>query len=198
MYAEVEAVAVCQPQQRSGHVRRENWAQFELGDPEIEAGALSELEASFGLKRGWNVDGAANVYFRSKGALAAVGQDVVQGHRFRHRRRARDACRKTCAARDLYAYCLLCLPTDLHPRVMPISPLLGPLIAKALDYDFAGKVSFHREVARDLGRLRIVLDKPARERSPAEKSLVLRYAGTASVLRERPNTAKSGPYHRTI
>ncbi len=55
----------------------ENWAQFALRDPESEAAALSELEASFGLKRGWNVDAAANVYFRCKAALAVVGQDVL-------------------------------------------------------------------------------------------------------------------------
>ncbi len=117
------------------------------------------------------------------GALAAVGQDVLHHHRFRHRRWARDACRKTCAARDLYAYCLLCLPTDLHPRVMPISRLLGGLIAKALDYPFACTASFHREVVRDLRRLRTALDKPGRQHSSAGKSFVLRYAGTVAVLR---------------
>jgi hypothetical protein len=131
------------------------------------------------------VDGAANVYFRGKGALAAVGQDLVQHHRFRHRRWTPDACHKACVARDLYAYCLLFLPTDLHPRVMPVSRLLGPLIAKALDYAFAAKPSFHREVTRDLGRLRTVLDKPARERLRAEKSFVARYAGVAMVIRPR-------------
>ncbi len=191
-------MAVYQPQRRSRRVRRENWAQFELRDPEIEAVALSELEASFGLKRGWNVDGAANVYFRGKATLAAVGQDVLHNHRFLHRRWAHDECSKTCAARDLYVFCLLCLPTDIHPRAMPILRLLGPLIAKALDYPFARAVSFHREVARDLSRLRAVLAKPAGERSPAEKSFVLRYAGTAPVLLARLNAGKSGPYHRTI
>ena len=187
------------PQRRSKRIVGENWAQFELRDPETEAAALSELEASAGLKRGWNVDGAANVYFRVKGALAAVGQDLVQHHRFRHRRWARDACRKTCVARDLYAYCLLCLPTDLHPRVMPVSRLLGPLIARALEFDFAGTLSFHREVTRDLSRLRTVLGKPARERSLAEKSLVARYAGIATVLRPRHRMPIGlDPYHRTI
>jgi hypothetical protein len=195
---EDEAVAVYQPQERSRRVRRENWAQFEFGDPESEAAVLRELEASFRLKRAWNEDGAANVYWRGKATLAAVGGVVLHNHRFLHRRWARDACRKACAAQDLYAFCLLCLPTDIHPRAMPISRLLGPLIAKALDYNFAGKVSFHREVARDMSRLRAVLEKPAVERSPAEKSFVLRYAGTASVLRARSNTGKSGPYHRTI
>ena len=55
-----------QPQQRLKPIRRENWTQFALGDPESEAAALSELEPSFGLKQGWHVDGAANVYFRAK------------------------------------------------------------------------------------------------------------------------------------
>ena len=86
-------MAVYQPQRRSRRVSGENWAQFELGDPEIEAAELSHLEASFGLKRGWNVDGAANVYLRSKATLAAVGQDVLHNHRFLHRRWAHDACR---------------------------------------------------------------------------------------------------------
>ena len=123
-----------EPQKNCKAADGKGWAQFSLRDPESEAAALSELEASFKLKRAWNVDGAANVYFRGKGALAAVGQDLLQLHHFRHRRWARDACRKTCAARDLYAYCLLCLPTDLHPRVMPISRVLGALIATAVDY----------------------------------------------------------------
>ena len=35
-----EAVAIYQPQQRSRRVRRENWAQFELRDPQTEAAAL--------------------------------------------------------------------------------------------------------------------------------------------------------------
>jgi len=183
-------MAVNQPQRRSRRIGGEDWAQFELQDPQTEAAALSKIEASFRLKRGWNVDGAGNVYLRGKGTLAAVGQDLVQYHRFRHRRWVGDACRKTCVARDLYAYCLLCLPTDLNPRVMPVSRLLGPLIAGALDFDFACTVSFHREVTRDLGRLRTVLDKPARERSLAEKSLVARYAGVATVLRPRRNTRK--------
>ena len=169
-----------------------------LRDAESETAALSELEASRGSSAAGTWIGAANVYFRSKGALAAVGQDVLQIHRFRHRRWARDACRKTCAARDLYAYCLLCLPTDLHPRVMPISSLLGALIATALDYPIARTASFHREVTRDLGRLRTVLDKQARERSWADKSLVLRYAGTAVVLSLSRTPASPGPHHRTI
>ena len=172
-------------QHLSTRVRREDWAQFALRDPETEAAALGELEASFVLKRGWNVDGAANVYLRGKAALWAVGQDVVACHRFRHRRWAHDACRKTCVARDLYAYCLLCLPLDLHPRVMPISPILGHLIAQVFDFDFAGSLSFHREVLRDLSRLRSVLTKSNRVRSPADKSLLLRYAGTAVVLRTK-------------
>jgi hypothetical protein len=172
-----------QLQRRSRRIRGENWTQFALGDPGTEAAALNELEASFELKRGWNVDGAANVYFRGKGTLWAVGQDVVACHRFRHRRWARDACRKTCVARDLYAFCLLCLPTDLHPRVMPISPILGHLIARVFEFDFAASASFHREVVRDLSRLRSVLNKPSRERLQADKSLVLRYVGTAVVLR---------------
>lgn len=167
-------MAVYQPERRSRRVRRENWAQFELRDPEIEAAALSEIEASFGLKRGWNVDGAANVYFRGKATLATVGQDVLHNHRFLHRRWAHDECSKTCAARNLYVFCLLCLPTDIHSRAMPISRLLGPLIAQALDYPFAHAVSFHREVARDLRRLRTVLEKPPGERAPAEKSFVIR------------------------
>lgn len=171
-----------EPKRCSRSVRRENWAQFELGDAEDEVATLSELEASRGLKRGWSVDGAANVYWRGKATLAAVGQDVVHNHRFRHRRRALDECSKMCAARDLYAYCVLCLPSDLHPRVMPISPLLGPLIAKALDYPFARSTSFHREVMRDLNRLRTVLKKAARERLPREKSLMLQYSGTVAVL----------------
>jgi len=191
-------VTLNEPKRRSKSIGEENWAQFMLRDAESETVALSELEASRGLKRGWNVEGAANVYFRSKGALAAVGQDVLQIHRFRHRRWARDACRKTCAARDLYAYCLLCLPTDLHPRVMPISSLLGAIIATALDYPIARTASFHREVTRDLSRLRTVLDKQARERSWADKSLVLRYAGTAVVLSRTRTPASPGPHHRTI
>ena len=182
-----------QSQRRCERTRKENWAQFELIDPEMEAAGLSELEASFRLKRGWNVDGAANVYFRGKSTLWAVGQDVIQYHRFRHRRWAGDACSKACAARDLYAFCLICLPTDLHPRTMPISRLLGPLIAEALDFIFASKMSFHREVTRDLGHLRIALNKPARDRSPADKSLLARYASTASVLRARPHPGPSGP-----
>jgi hypothetical protein len=186
------------PQRRSRRSSGENWDQFEFRDPQTEAAALSEIEASFRLKRGWNVDGAANVYFRTKATLAIVGQDVIQEHRFRHRRWARDGCRKACAARDLYAYCILCLPSDLHPRTMPVARLLGPLIAKALDYAFAGGTSFHREVTRDLGRLRVVLDKTARERLPAERSLVTRYAGTAVLFSLRRNAGKPGYYHRTI
>jgi len=170
-------------QRRSKRSGGENWAQFELRDPESEAATLSELEAYFGLKRGWNAVGAANVYFRSKATLATVGRDIVQYHRFRHRRWAPDACQKACVVRDLYSYCLLCLPTDLHPRVMPASRILGLLIVTALDYQFARTVSFHREVTRDLSRLRAVLDKPALERSLPERALVTRYPGTASVLR---------------
>ena len=162
---------------------RENWAQFELRDPETEAAVLAQLEASLHLGRGWNVDGAANVYLRGKGALWAVGQDVTSCHRFRHRRRAPEECRKTCAARDLYAYCLLCLPTDLNPRAMPISPILGRFIAQVFKYGFAQTKSFHRETMRDLTRLRTVLKKPLWERSPADKYLLLRYAGTVGVLR---------------
>ena len=176
-------MTVIQLQRRSRPVNGENWAQFALHDPETEADELIELEASFQLKRGWNVGGAAFVYLLGKAALAAVGQDVLSLHRFRHRRWERDACRKTCAARDLYAYCLLCLPPNINQRTMPISRLLVPLIARALDCKFARSASFHREVKRDLNRARAALDKPARERSPADKSLLLRYAGTSSVLR---------------
>jgi hypothetical protein len=165
-------MAINLPQRRSKRIGRENWAQLELRDPMTEAAALSEIEASFRLKRGWNVDGAANVYFRTKATLAIVGQDVIQEHRFRHRRWARDGCRKACAARDLYAYCLFCLPSDLHPRTMPAARLMGPLIAKALDYAFAGTPSFYREVTRDLGQLLIVLDKTALDRLPKEKSII--------------------------
>jgi hypothetical protein len=165
----------------------ENWAQFELRDPATEAAELSALEASFQLRRGWNADGAANVYFRGKSTLWAVGQDVVQCHRFRHRRWAGKACAKACVARDLYAFCLLCLPTDLNPRTMPIARLTGPLIAKALDFNFASTMSFHREVTRDLSHLRTTLAKPTRERSPVERSLVTRYAAMAAVLRARPH-----------
>jgi hypothetical protein len=81
---------------------------------------------------------------------------------------------------------------------MPVARLLGPLIAKALDYTFAGTPSFHREVKRDLGRLRKVLDKTARERLQAEKSLVARYAGTAVLFSLRRNAAVTESYHRTI
>ena len=82
---------------------------------------------------------------------------------------------------------------------MPVSRLLGPLIARALEFDFAGTLSFHREVTRDLSRLRTVLDKPARERSLAEKSLVARYAGIATVLRPRHRMPPGlDLYHRTI
>ena len=176
----------------------ENWAQFELRDPAAEATALSALEASFQLRRGWNADGAANVYFRGKSTLWAVGQDVAQYHRFRHRRWAGEACAKACLARDLYAFCLLCLPTDLHPRIMPIARLMGPLITKALDFNFASTMSFHREVTRDLSHLRTALKKPAQERSPAERSQMTRYAATASVLRARAPADQAGPYHRTI
>jgi hypothetical protein len=187
--AEVEVVI--NQHQLANRIGRENWAQFALRDPKTEAAALSDLEDSFRLKRGWNVDGAANVYLRSKAALAAVGQDLLQHHRFRHRRWARDDCAKTCAAHDLYAYCVLCLPIDLHPRVMPISRLLGPLIAKALDYPFARSPSFHREVVRDLSHLRKVSDKPQREHSPADKSLLLRYSGTAAVLMHKSSASQS-------
>lgn len=191
-------MAIDQHQRSSKRVSRENWAQFAPGDPESEAAALRELEASFGLKRGWNEDGAANVYFRGKSTLWAVGRDVLHTHRFLHRRRAPGACRKTCAARDLYAFCLLCLPADLHPRVMPIAPLLGPLIAQALDFPFARKPSFYREVTRDLARLRKLLAKPAREHLPVDKSFLRRYAATASVFRARQDAGSHGPYHRTI
>jgi hypothetical protein len=177
--------------------RRENWAQFALRDPEIEAATLAELEASLLLKRGWNADGAANVYMRSKGALWAVGQDVAGCHRFRHRRWAPQECGKTCLARDLYAYCVLCLPTDLHPRVMPISPILGRLIAQALCFDFAASPSFHREVTRDLCRLYSGLNRPLAERSQADKALLLRYAGTAGVLRANRKIGGADLYHRT-
>lgn len=168
----------------------ENWAQFELGDPETEAATLAQLEASLHLKRGWNADGAANVYMRSKAALWAVGQDVAGCHRFLHRRWAPEHCRKICLAHDLYAYCFLCLPTDLHPRVMPISAILGRLIAQALRFDFAASPSLHREVTRDLSRLYFVLDKPFAERSQADKALLLRYAGTAGVLRANRTTRR--------
>ncbi len=66
---------------------------------------------------------------------------------------------------------------------MPISPILGHLIARVFEFDFAASASFHREVVRDLSRLRSVLNKPSRERLQADKSLVLRYVGTAVVLR---------------
>ncbi len=177
---------------------RENWSQFELRDPETEAAALAQFEASLHLKRGWNVDGAANVYFRGKGALWAVGQDVVGCHRFRHRRWRSRECLKACVARDLYAYCLLCMPTDLHSRVMPISPILGRLIAQALDFDFVASPSFHREVTRDLSHLYRALDKPVCERLLAEKSLLLRYASTAGVLGANRKTGGPELYHRTI
>ena len=39
------------------------------------------------------------------------------------------------------------------------------------------------ETMRDLTRLRTVLKKPLWERSPADKYLLLRYAGTVGVLR---------------
>ncbi len=175
-------VGLNKPKRCSRSIGGEDWAQFALCDSESEVATLCDLEASRGLKRGWNVEGAANVYWRGKATLATVGQDVVEIHRFRHRRWELAGCSKACAAHDLYAYCVLCLPTDLHPRVMPISPLLGPLIAKAFDYPFACSPSFHREVMRDLSRLRTVLDKPTWERSRADKSVVLRYAGTAAVL----------------
>lgn len=177
--------------------RGENWAQFELGDPETEAATLAQLEASLHLKRGWNAEGAANVYMRSKGALWAVGQDVAGCHRFRHRRWAPQECVKTCLARDLYAYCVLCLPTDLHPRVMPISPILGRLVAQALCFDFAASTSFHREVTRDLCRLYSALNRSLAERSQADKALLLRYAGTAGVLRANRKIGGADLYHRT-
>jgi hypothetical protein len=188
-----------QPRRRSERTRKENWAQFELGDPETEAAELSDLEASLPLNRRWNVDGAANVYFRGKGTLWVVGQDVVSCHRFRHRRWAPEECGKICVARDLYAYCLLCLPTDLHPRVMPIWRILGRLVAQAVDYAFAESASFHREVTRDLSRLRTVLNKPpARGRLRPDKALLSRYAGTAAVLRANQKTGEPRAYHRTI
>ena len=83
--------------------QQRDWAQFEFRDPETEAVELGEiniLPPQARLERGC----AANVYWRGKATLAAVGQDVVHNHRFLHRRRAHDACRKTCAARDLYAF----------------------------------------------------------------------------------------------
>ncbi len=155
-------------------VARENWAQFALRVPETEAAALGQLEASLHLKRGWNVVGAANVFMLTKAAIWAVGQDVANYHRFKHRRWAPEHCGKICLAHDLYAYCFLCLPTDLHPRVMPISAILGRLIAQALRLDFAASLSFHREVTRDLSRLYSALHKPLAERSQADKVLLLR------------------------
>jgi len=169
--------------QRSRRIGGENWAQFDLADPETEAAELAEFESSLKLKRGWNAEGAINVYLRAKGALSTVGQDVASCHRFRHRRWAPNECRKSCLARDLYAYCLQCLPTDLHPRVLPTSRIQGLLIAKAVSYRFSETASFHREVVRDLSRLRIILSKPRLERSRAERSLLLRYAATTTVLR---------------
>lgn len=178
---------------------REDWSQFELSDPESEANALAQLEASLRLKRGWNVNGAANVYFRVKSTLSVVGQDFVAEHRFRHRRRVGNACAKTCAARDLYAYCLLCLPTDLHPRVMPISSILGHLVARAFEFEFCTSASFHREVMRDLRRLGALLDRPTSEHTSWDKSFVLRYAGSAAVLSANPERrARIRSRHRTI
>jgi hypothetical protein len=130
--------------------------------------------------------GAVNVFMRTKAALWAVGQDVASYHRFKHRRWAPEHCGKICLAHDLYAYCILCLPTDLHPRVMPISAIVGRLIAQALRFDFAASLSFHREVTRDLSRLYSALHKPLAERSQADKVLLLRYAATASVCRAKP------------
>jgi hypothetical protein len=134
---------------------------------------------------------------RGKGALWAVGQDLAGCHRFRHRRWMPEHCGKTCLAHDLYAYCFLCLPTDLHPRVMPISAILGRLIAQALRFDFAASPSFHREVNRDLRRLYSVLNKAPAERSKAEKALLQRYAGTAAVLRANRKLGGTELYHRT-
>lgn len=51
---------------------------------------------------------------------------------------------------------------------------------------------------RDLNRLRTVLEKPTRERSTADKYLLLRYAGTAVVLSRNCTLASQGDYHRTI
>jgi hypothetical protein len=155
-----------------------------LGDSETEAAALGELEASFVLKRGWNVDGAANVYFRGKATLWAVGQNVVACHRF-HRslgaRRMPQNMRGTRPVRLLPSLSSFGLASACHVHLAYLrSPII---IAQVFDFHFAGSASFHREVVRDLSRLRSVLTKSTRERSPADKSLLLRYAGTTVVLR---------------
>jgi hypothetical protein len=107
------------PQRRSRRSSGENWNQFEFRDPQTEAAALSEIEASFRLKRGWNVDGAANVYFRTKATLAIVGQDVIQEHRFRHRRwRQMGAARHVRRGIYMLTACSVFLPTSIRVRCL--------------------------------------------------------------------------------
>ena len=70
-------MAVRQSQRRFRGFNGENWVQFALRDPETEATELGALETSFRLKRGWNVEGAANVYLRGKATLAGVGRHAA-------------------------------------------------------------------------------------------------------------------------
>jgi len=80
---------------------------------------------------------------------------------------------------------------------MPISPILGRLVAQAVCFDFAASPSFHREVTRDLCRLYSALNGSLTERSQADKALLLRYAGTAAVLRANRKIGGADLYHRT-
>jgi hypothetical protein len=84
------------PRRRSKRTRKEDFAQFKLGDPVHEATELLKLEGSFGLKRAWDDNGAANVYWRAKAVLAADGSHVLARHRFEHCRHAPDSCKTTC------------------------------------------------------------------------------------------------------
>jgi hypothetical protein len=161
--------------------------------PEGMAAELREVEEKAKLRRRWAEDGAANVYFRSKATLAAVGSDVLAIHRFRHHRHDRGACGKLCEARDLYAFCLLCLPLDLSQRAMPIRPLVIPLIEKFLKLPIKLSGGFHWTVWRDRKRLRAVLETPALKRTKADRRLALRYAGVAAVMKSRAAVASQQP-----
>ncbi len=108
---------------------------------------------------------------------------VLRFHRPYHR-----GCGKLCEARNLYAHALLGLPSDLNPKALPLRAIVIPRIERILDCKLPD--SFHRDVWRDLNRLRTALSVAPKLRSGAQKRLARRYAGLVANQTEQ---GRQGP-----
>jgi len=160
----------------------------EFPTPEKATRWLTEHDAAVHRARGWPVAGATVVYFVVTGVLLSVAPDLFAVHRRMHRRHSPGRCGRHCEMRDLWLYSYLCARTVCEPRAMPFSPICALLFSEWFDWKAMNPQKFHDAVFRDAKPLSDALAQPRRGRSPAQRRLLLRYAGSAVVF-QRPAPA---------